>query len=73
MCSVYKESHIYGSTATLQFTVVVSTKGGVGKTSFSVQFGGIYAGMGQRVLLVDADFQQSLSLFMQLLELIPAP
>ncbi|MCF6256208.1 MAG: ParA family protein [Gammaproteobacteria bacterium] len=40
---------------------VVSTKGGVGKTSFSAQFGGILADMGQRVLLVDADFQQSLS------------
>ena len=39
---------------------VISTKGGVGKTSFSAQFGGILAGMGQRVLLVDADFQQSL-------------
>ncbi len=40
---------------------VVSTKGGVGKTSFSAQFGGILADMQQRVLLVDADFQQSLS------------
>lgn len=40
---------------------VVSTKGGVGKTSFCAQFGGILADMGQRVLLVDADFQQSLS------------
>lgn len=40
---------------------VVSTKGGVGKTSFSAQFGGILADMGQSVLLVDADFQQSLS------------
>lgn len=40
---------------------VVSTKGGVGKTSFSAQFGGILADMGQRVLLCDADFQQSLS------------
>jgi len=40
---------------------IVSTKGGVGKTSFSAQFGGILADMGQRVLLVDADFQQSLS------------
>ncbi len=42
---------------------VVSTKGGVGKTSFSAQFGGILADMGQRVLLIDADFQQSLSCY----------
>lgn len=45
---------------------VVSTKGGVGKTSFSAQFGGILADMGQRVLLVDADFQQSLSCYYRL-------
>jgi chromosome partitioning related protein ParA len=32
---------------------VVSTKGGVGKTSFSAQFGGILADMGQRVLLCE--------------------
>ena len=38
-----------------------STKGGVGTASFSAQFGGTLADMGQRVLLVDADFQQSLS------------
>lgn len=45
---------------------IVSTKGGVGKTSFSAQFGGILADMGQRVLLVDADFQQSLSRYYQI-------
>lgn len=50
---------------------VVSTKGGVGKTSFSAQFGGILADMGQRVLLVDADFQQSLSSYYQIRQRAP--
>ena len=45
---------------------VISTKGGVGKTSFSAQFGGIMADMGQRVLLIDADFQQSLTRYYQI-------
>jgi chromosome partitioning related protein ParA len=40
---------------------VVSTKGGVGKTSVCANLGGILADMGQRVLLVDGDFQQTLS------------
>ncbi len=50
---------------------VVSTKGGVGKTSFSAQFGGILADMGQRVLLVDADFQQSLSSYYRIRQRSP--
>lgn len=40
---------------------VVNTKGGVGKTTFTANFGGILADMGQKVLLIDADFQPSLS------------
>lgn len=40
---------------------VVNTKGGVGKTTFTANLGGILADMGQRVLLIDADFQASLS------------
>jgi chromosome partitioning related protein ParA len=40
---------------------VVSTKGGVGKTSLTANLGGMLADMGQRVLLVDGDFQQTLS------------
>jgi chromosome partitioning related protein ParA len=40
---------------------VVSTKGGVGKTSVCANLGGILADMGQRVLLIDGDFQQTLS------------
>jgi chromosome partitioning related protein ParA len=42
---------------------VVSTKGGVGKTSVTAALGATLADMGQRVLLVDGDFQQSLSRF----------
>ena len=46
------KSKIYG---------IVCTKGGVGKTTTSANLGAILADMGQRVLLVDADPQQSLS------------
>ena len=40
---------------------IVSTKGGVGKTSVTASIGAVLADMGQKVLLVDGDFQQSLS------------
>ena len=40
---------------------VLSTKGGIGKTTLTANLGGILADMNQRVLLIDADFQQSLS------------
>lgn len=46
------KSKIYG---------VICTKGGVGKTTITANLGAILADMGQRVLLVDADPQQSLS------------
>lgn len=42
---------------------VICTKGGVGKTTVTAFTGAILADMGQRVLLVDADPQQSLSRF----------
>lgn len=45
---------------------IVSTKGGVGKTSVTANLGGILADMGQRVLLVDGDFQQTLSSYYQI-------
>ncbi|MEW8139469.1 MAG: ParA family protein [Candidatus Thiodiazotropha endolucinida] len=45
---------------------VVSTKGGVGKTSVCANLGGILADMGQRVLLIDGDFQQTLSSYFEI-------
>jgi chromosome partitioning related protein ParA len=45
---------------------IVSTKGGVGKTSLAANLGGILADMGQRVLLVDGDFQQTLSVYFKI-------
>lgn len=40
---------------------VVSTKGGVGKTTVAANLGGLLADLGHRVLLVDADVQPTLS------------
>ena len=40
---------------------VVSTKGGVGKTTVAANLGGLLADLGYRVLLVDADVQPTLS------------
>lgn len=45
---------------------VVSTKGGVGKTSLSANLGGILADMGQKTLLIDGDYQQTLSSYYKL-------
>ena len=40
---------------------VVSTKGGVGKTTLSANLGALLADLGQKVLLIDGDVQPSLS------------
>jgi chromosome partitioning related protein ParA len=40
---------------------VVSTKGGVGKTTVAANLGGLLADLGYRVLLIDADVQPTLS------------
>lgn len=40
---------------------VVSTKGGVGKTTLNANLGALLADLGMRVLLIDADVQPSLS------------
>lgn len=47
-------------TGTLILTVT-STKGGVGKTTLAANLGGLLADLGQRVLLIDADIQPTLS------------
>src|SRR6185436_21101148 len=44
----------------IKFTVI-STKGGVGKTTLTANLGALLADLGLRVLLVDADVQPSLS------------
>lgn len=45
---------------------VVSTKGGSGKTTTAANLGGLVAALGQRVLLIDADMQPSLTKFYKL-------
>jgi len=40
---------------------ICSTKGGVGKTTFTANLGGMLADLGQRVLLINADIQPTLS------------
>ncbi len=45
---------------------IVSTKGGVGKTTFTANFGALLADLGMRVLLIDADVQPSLSRYFPL-------
>lgn len=50
---------------------IVCTKGGVGKTTVCANLSAILADMGQRVLIVDADPQQSLSRVYPILEQAP--
>lgn len=50
---------------------VVSTKGGVGKTTVAANLGGLLADMGYRVLLVDADVQPTLSSYYPILTEAP--
>ena len=40
---------------------VISTKGGVGKTTLTANLGGLLADIGFRTLLIDTDVQPSLS------------
>ena len=47
---------------------VVSTKGGVGKTTTTANLGALLADLGMRVLLVDADVQPSLSRYFPIAE-----
>lgn len=50
---------------------LVSTKGGVGKTTLAANLGALLADMGLRVLLIDADEKPSLSKYFPLRH--PAP
>jgi chromosome partitioning related protein ParA len=54
----------------IKFTVI-STKGGVGKTTLTANLGALLADMGLRVLLIDADVQPSLSKFFPLENIKP--
>ena len=45
---------------------VVSTKGGVGKTTLAANLGGLLHDLGLRVLMIDADIQPSLTRYYQL-------
>jgi chromosome partitioning related protein ParA len=51
---------------------VMSTKGGVGKTTLTANLGALLADMGLRVLLIDADVQPSLSKYFPLPSARPA-
>ena len=50
---------------------VVSTKGGVGKTTVTANLGALLADLGMRVLLVDADVQPSLTRYFPLSQRAP--
>jgi chromosome partitioning related protein ParA len=50
---------------------IISTKGGVGKTTLTANLGALFADLGLRVLLIDADAQPSLSKYFPLAA--PAP
>lgn len=45
----------------MQVIAIISTKGGVGKTTLAANLGGLIADAGQRVLLIDLDGQPTLS------------
>jgi chromosome partitioning related protein ParA len=49
----------------IKFTLL-STKGGVGKTTLAANLGALMADMGLRVLLIDADIQPSLSKYFEI-------
>lgn len=51
---------------------VFSTKGGVGKTTLCANLAGMLADLGQRVLVVDADPQPTMSTYYELVEHAPA-
>ncbi len=50
----------------LKVLSVISTKGGVGKTTTAANLGALYADAGKRVLLIDTDIQPTLSSYFKL-------
>lgn len=50
---------------------LLSTKGGVGKTTLAASIGSIFADFGLRVLLIDADYQPALSKFFHFSHVAP--
>lgn len=50
----------------MQVIAIISTKGGVGKTTVAANLGGFIADAGQRVLLIDLDVQPTLSSYYEL-------
>ncbi|RUS67784.1 Sporulation initiation inhibitor protein Soj [Saezia sanguinis] len=52
-------------------TSVISTKGGVGKTTIAANLGGFIADAGLRVLLIDLDIQPTLSSYFKLKDISP--
>lgn len=56
----------------MKIITIISTKGGVGKTTLTANLGALLADQGQRVLLVDADVQPTMSKYFQLERQSPA-
>ncbi|MCP5349237.1 MAG: ParA family protein [Pseudomonadales bacterium] len=56
----------------MQVLSIISTKGGVGKTTTAANLGGFAADAGLRVLLLDLDVQPTLSSYFELKERAPA-
>lgn len=55
------DSHNLYKESLMQVISIISTKGGVGKTTTAANLGGLAADAGLRVLLLDLDVQPTLS------------
>lgn len=55
----------------MQVIAIISTKGGVGKTTVAANLGGFIADAGKRVLLLDLDVQPTLSSYYELVRRAP--
>ena len=55
----------------MQVIAIISTKGGVGKTTVAANLGGFIADAGKRVLLLDLDVQPTLSSYYELVHRAP--